>query len=132
MTYREYIEVTSGNCSKVLADCSAGELLDFEHLRKILWEDDRVTGVVSGYCTSSELSAAENIKDVLFDSEFLKDFNERNMNMQEVMAYGAEAIDVVARCLALKHISIRELVEKEQRNRRQRQREASHKSAIRI
>ena len=55
-----------------------------------------------------------------------------NMNMQEVMAYGAEAIDVVARCLALKHISIRELVEKEQRNRRQRQREASHKSAIRI
>ncbi|MBR7087881.1 MAG: hypothetical protein IKI38_00870, partial [Mogibacterium sp.] len=101
MTYREYIKVTSDNCSRVLADCSAGELLDVEYLRKILWEDDRVTGVISGYCTSSELSAAENIKDVLFDNEFLREFNERNMNMQEVMAYGAEAIDVAARCLAL-------------------------------
>ena len=132
MTYREYIEVTSDNCSKVLADCSAGELLDVEYLRMILWEDDRVTGVVSGYCTSSELSAAENIKDVLFDNDFLKDFNERNMNMQEVMAYGAEAIDVAARCLALKHISIRELVEKERQRRRQMQRESARRNVVRV
>lgn len=131
MTYAEYIDETTDNCQKVLADCSAGELLDFEHLRRILWEDDRVTGVISGYCTSIKGSAAENIKDVLFDSQFLKDFNERNMNMQEVMAYGAEAIDMVARCLALKHISIRELVEQEQLRRRQMQREAARKSALR-
>jgi hypothetical protein len=132
MTYEQYIEETRANCAKVLSDCSAGELLDVEYLRKILWEDDRVTGVISGYCTSSELSAAENIKDVLFDSEFLKEFNERNMNMQEVMAYGAEAIDVAARCLALRHISIRELVEKEQKRRRQIQRESARRNAIRV
>lgn len=129
MTYEKYIEETTNNCMSVLADCSAGELLDVEHLRTLLWEDDRVTGVISGYCTSVNGTAAENIKDVLFDEQFLADFNEREMNMQEVMAYGAEAIDVVARCLALKHISILELVEREQRRRIEKERQARRNSA---
>lgn len=129
MTYEQYIEETTNNCMSVLADCSAGELLDVEHLRTLLWEDDRVTGVISGYCTSVNGTAAENIKDVLFDEQFLADFNEREMNMQEVMAYGAEAIDVVARCLALKHISILELVEREQRRRIEKERQARRNSA---
>ncbi len=129
MTYENYIEETTNNCMSVLADCSAGELLDVEHLRTLLWEDDRVTGVISGYCSSVNGTAAENIKDVLFDEKFLADFNEREMNMQEVMAYGAEAIDVVARCLALKHISILELVEREQRRRIEKERQARRNSA---
>ena len=124
MTYENYIEETTNNCMSVLADCSSGQLLDVEYIRKILWEDDRVTGVYSGICTSVKGTAAENIKDVLFDEQFLADFNERDMNMQEVMAYGAEAIDVVARCLALKHISIKKLVEQERQRRIKRQREA--------
>ena len=131
MTYEQYIEETKANCAKVLSNCSAGELLDVEHLRKLLWEDDRVTGVISGFCTSVNGDAAENIKDVLFDEDFLADFNERKMNMQEVMAYGAEAIDVVARCLALKHISILELVEQEQKRRIERNRQA-RKNSMRV
>ena len=129
MTYENYIEETTNNCMSVLADCSSGQLLDVEYIRKILWEDDRVTGVYSGYCTSANGAAAENIKEVLFDEQFLADFNERNMNMQEVMSYGAEAIDVVARCLALKHISILELVEREQRRRIEKERQARRNSA---
>ena len=129
MTYEQYIEETNANCMKVLSDCSAGELLDLEHLRKILWEDDRVTGVMSGYCTSVNGDASENIEDVLFDENFLADFNEREMNMQEVMAYGADAIDVVARCLALKHISILELVENEQKRRIEKSRQMRKNSA---
>ena len=128
MTYEQYIEETKANCAKVLSNCSAGELLDVEYLRKILWEDDRVTGVISGYCTSVDGDVNEKIKDVLFDDDFLADFNERKMNMQEVMAYGADAIDVVARCLALKHISILELVEKEQQRRIERDRQARRAS----
>ena len=124
MTYENYIEETTNNCMSVLADCSSGQLLDVEYIRKILWEDDRVTGVYNGYCTSANGAAAENIKEVLFDEQFLADFNERNMNMQEIMAHGAEAIDVVARCLALKHISIKKLVEQERQRRIKRQREA--------
>ena len=131
MTYENYIEETTNNCMSVLADCSSGQLLDVEYIRKILWEDDRVTGVYSGYCTSSNGAAAENIKEVLFDEQFLADFNERNMNMQEIMAHGAEAIDVVARCLALKHISMLKLIEQEQQRRRQRQRDA-RKNIVRV
>ena len=132
MTYEQYIEETTCNCSRVLMDCSAGQLLDVEYVRNILWEDDRVTGVYSGHCASVQGSAADNIKDVLFDEKFLRDFNERGMDMQEVMAYGAEAIDVVARCLALKHISILKLIEQEQQRRRQRQRDAARKGALRV
>lgn len=128
MTYAQYIEETNANCAKVLSNCSAGELLDVEYLRKILWEDDRVTGVISGYCTSVDGDVNENIKEVLFDEDFLADFNERKMDMQAVMAYGADAIDVVARCLALKHISILELVEKEQQRRIERDRQARRAS----
>lgn len=46
------------------------------------------------------------------------------MDMQKVMAHGPEAIDIAARCLALKHISILELVEKEQQKRLEKQRAA--------
>ena len=66
MTYENYIEETTNNCMSVLADCSSGQLLDVEYIRKILWEDDRVTGVYNGYCTSANGAAAENIKEVLF------------------------------------------------------------------
>ena len=131
MTYDEYIEETTENCRKVISNCSAGQLLATEYLRSILWEDDSITGVMSGYCTSLNGSAAEKIKDVLFDEKFLQDFNERGMNMQEVMAYGPEAIDVVARCLALKHISILELVEEEQEKRHERQR-AEYRDSARV
>lgn len=129
MTYEQYIEETTDNCRKVLSDCSAGELLDLEHMRKILWEDDRVTGVVSGRCSSVNGTPEDNIKDVLFDPMFLRDFNEREMDMQYVMAFGAEAIDMVARCLALKHISMIDLIEQEKERRIRRQREARKISA---
>ena len=131
MTYKQYIENTTDNCRKVLSDCSAGELLDLEHMRKILWEDDRVTGVLNGRCISVNDIPEADIIDVIFDPMFLKDFNERGMNMQEVMAYGVPAIDVVARCLALKHISMIDLIEEEQQRRIKRQKEA-RKNSVRV
>ena len=118
MTYQEYIEDTIKNCMTVLSECPAGDLLDANHLRNILWEDDRVTGVISGYCTSVKSSASDNIKEVLFDPDFLRDLNARGMNMQNVMINGPDAIDIAARCLALKHISILDLVKREQERRR--------------
>ena len=132
MTYDEYIATTKKNCMMVLADCDNEELENIEHLRKILWEDDRVTGVIGGYCTSMEGNAAENIKETLFNKEFLKDFNEHNLNMQTIMAYGPEAVDVVIRCLCLKHISILELVEKERENRSEKEKDTRRNSVVRV
>ncbi len=131
MTYEEYIAETTNNCRKVLADRSIGELMDIEHLRNILWEDDRVTGVISGYCTSVEGSTAEKIQGVLFNNDFLADFNEHKMNMQEVMAYGPDAVDVVIRCLALNHINIVQLAEEEHEKRIERERQARMYSSMR-
>lgn len=129
MTYKEYIEDTVKNCMTVLSERASGELLDANHIRDILWQDDRVTGVISGFCTSVKGSASDNIKDVIFDKDFLSDLNSRDMNMQEVMYYGPDAIDVAARCLALKHISILQLIKKEQERRHlEREKEACDNS----
>ena len=121
MTYDEYIAETTKNCMKALADRTNRELENIELIRKILWQEDRVTGVINGICSSMKGKAAENIKGVLFNNLFLKDFNEVGLNMQNVMAYGPEAIDVVARCLALKHININKLIEEERERRRRRE-----------
>ena len=121
MTYDEYIAETTKNCMKALADRTNRELENIELIRRILWQEDRVTGVINGICSSMKGKAAENIKGVLFNNLFLKDFNEVGLNMQNVMAYGPEAIDVVARCLALKHININKLIEEERERRRRRE-----------
>ena len=134
MTYGEYIAETTKNCMKALADRTNRELENIELIRRILWQEDRVTGVINGICSSMKGKAAENIKGVLFNDMFLKDFNEVGLNMQNVMAYGPEAIDVVARCLALKHININKLVEeeRERRDRRDRREAESRKCSTRV
>ena len=132
MTYQEYIAETTKNCMKVLADYRTRELENIEYLRKVLWEDDRVTGVLGGYCTSLKGNAADNIRGALFDKEFLADFNEHNLNMQTIMAYGPEAVDVIIRCLALKHISILELADKEREYRRAREKETRWSTTVRV
>ena len=132
MTYDEYIAETKENCKKVLADCTNRQLENIEYLRRILWEDDKVTGVISGVCSSLKGKAAENIKGVLFNSKFLADFNSVGLDMQNVMAYGPEAIGIVARCLALKHISINELVEEEGEKRLRREAESPRKCSARV
>lgn len=131
MTYDEYIAETTKNCMKALADRTNRELENIELIRRILWQEDRVTGVINGICSSMKGKAAENIKGVLFNNLFLKDFNEVGLNMQNVMAYGPEAIDVVARCLALKHININKLIEEERERRRRRESE-SKKCSVRV
>ena len=140
MTYDEYIAETTKNCMKALADRTNRELENIELIRKILWQEDRVTGVISGVCSSMKGKAAENIKGVIFNDLFLKDFNEVGLNMQNVMAYGPEAIDVVARCLALKHININKLIKhininkliEEERERRRRREADSRKCSTRV
>ena len=120
MTYAEYKKDTFDNCMKVLEDCGDSELVMLDHLKRLLYEDDNVTGVMSGRCSYANSTVLSNINEILFDEEFLADFNKHGLNMQTVMAYGAEAIDVAARCLALSHISVRELATKEAQRREDR------------
>ena len=117
MTYREYIKATYDNCKKALSDCTMDQLSDLEKVKRILWEDDRVTGAVSGRCASVDDETLTRFEEVLFDSEFIKDFNAYDLNMQRVMANGVTAVDVAARCLALSHVNVQELAQKEYERR---------------
>ena len=117
MTYAEYKKDTYDNCMKVLEDCGDNELVALDHLKRLLYEDDRVTGVMSGKCSSANATVLSDISEILFDEAFLEDFNAYGLNMQTVMAYGAEAIDVAARCLSLSHISVRDLAAQEAQRR---------------
>ena len=133
MMYEAYIKETADNCMSVLAECSKEELSDLDHLKKLLWDDNRVTGVYSetGRCTSLKTDAKEYIKDIIFDKKFLDDVKRGGMNMQLVMAQGPEAIDIAARTLALTHISIPELARKELARREDREKQYK-KSAVRV
>ena len=124
MTYADYIDETTENCKKVLSECSESDLSNDKKIMNFLASDDRVTGAYSGHCTSMKGSAEENIKDVLFDEEFLKDFNDRGMDMQDTMNNGPEAVDAIARYLALKHISLIELIKNERKRRAEKDRQA--------
>ena len=114
MTYDEYIAETTNNCMTVLSECHFGELEEIDHL------------------TSLKGSAAANIKGALFDSRFLADFNGHGLNMQTVMAYGPDAVDVIIRCLSLKYISVVELAEKEREKRLGKEKDTRRNSTVRV
>lgn len=78
---------------------------DFEKIYDDMFVSDSITGNGSGSYTFSTVQARENIKDVIFDDEFLwylRDFGE---NIADLFEQGAEGIDVSARCFALSAVS---------------------------
>lgn len=78
---------------------------DFDEIYDDMFVSDSVTGNGSGSYTFSTVQSRENIKDVIFDDEFLwylRDFGE---NIADLFEQGKEAIDVSARCFALSAVS---------------------------
>lgn len=78
---------------------------DFDAIYDDMFVSDSVTGNGSGSYTFSTVQARENIKDVIFDDEFLwylRDFGE---NIADLFQQGEEAIDVSARVFALSAMS---------------------------
>ena len=78
---------------------------DFDEIYDDMFVSDAVTGNGSGSYTFSTSVACDNVKDVIFDDEFLwylRDFGE---NIADLFQQGAEGIDVSARCFALSAVS---------------------------
>ena len=78
---------------------------DFDEIYDDMFVSDAVTGNGSGSYTFSASVASDNIKDVIFDDEFLwylRDFGE---NIADLFQQGPEAIDVSARVFALSAVS---------------------------
>lgn len=69
-----------------------------------LFVDDSVTGNGSGSYTFNAARARENVRGLLYDDEFMSEAEGAGIGV-EVFGRGPEAVDVIARCLALGCVS---------------------------
>lgn len=109
MKYKDYIKVVS----VVVADKIAGGYYDdviigeydlhdaCEAVFDEAFVDDDVTGNASGSCTFDRDLAVRHVSDLIWDDDFLKALDEAEEDLGKLVAKGPEAVDVVARCLAL-------------------------------
>lgn len=73
----------------------------FEGVYDEMFIDDSITGNGSGSYTFCTYTARENVKDLIWDEDFLDRLHEYDMTLESIMKDGPEAIDVIARCIAL-------------------------------
>ena len=78
---------------------------DFDEIYDDMFVSDGVTGNGSGSYTFSTSVASDNIKDVIFDDEFLWYLRDFGKDIADLFQQGPEAIDVSARCFALSAVS---------------------------
>ena len=78
---------------------------DFDEIYDDMYVSDSVTGNGSGSYTFSTAIARENVKDVIFDDEFLWYLRDFGGEIADLFQQGAEAIDVSARVFALSAVS---------------------------
>lgn len=109
MTFEDYKRETLENAINAAAEwaewaCEYPDEDEFESMFYDLECNDSVTGNGSGSFTFSTFQAQENIKDVLFDSEFLEYVEDMGLDICDLLKQGAEAVDVVARCAALEAV----------------------------
>ena len=74
------------------------------YLRDDLWNVDEVTGNASGSYTMNSEKAKDNIKDVIFDDEFINELPSIGESIEDIISKGPETIDVVARIAAISYL----------------------------
>ena len=111
MDFNDYIEETRTNARAAIV-----ELLTYDHnmdhddIYDSLFTDDSVTGNGSGSFTFNTYKAQENVADLIWDDDFIDVLHEYGYESVPV-EQGPEALDVIARCLALSYVDIDELIE---------------------
>lgn len=99
MTFEDYKRETMGNALDALPGY-VGYCDDFSQVWDELFVDDAVTGNGSGSYTFSTYQAEQNTQGLFWDDEFLdalKGYGYEGIPTEQ----GPEALDVIARCLAL-------------------------------
>lgn len=76
----------------------------WEEAYDALFVDDSVTGNGSGSYTFNAAEARENVRGLLYDGEFMAEAEGAGFGIG-VFKRGPEAVDVIARCLALGCVS---------------------------
>lgn len=100
MEWNDYLEEVRGCAEEFIDNELDDDVKDFDEAFDILRDDDAVTGNASGSFTMNRAQAKENIEDILWDSEVETRFCEMGYDGFP-MSEGPEAIDVIARYIAL-------------------------------
>lgn len=103
MTFEDYKRQIEEDARETIAE-GADWYESWDDMYDALFTDDAVTGNGSGSYTFSAARAAENARGLAFDDDFIAEARAAGYDM-ELFAEGPEAVDVVARCLALGLVS---------------------------
>ena len=103
MTWNDYMEQVKADALDAIEE-NASYYEDWDEMEEALWIDDSVTGNGSGSYTFNTAKAAENVAGIIFDDDALEAFAELGYDGIPTKE-GAEACDVIARCIALGYVS---------------------------
>ncbi|MCR2034369.1 hypothetical protein [Adlercreutzia mucosicola] len=102
MTWEEYQNQVKADALDVI-ESEYSDYEDWDEMSEALFIDDSVTGNGSGSYTFCTATAAENVAGIIFDPEAVDAFEEYGYKSIPTEK-GAEACDVIARCIALGYV----------------------------
>lgn len=104
MTFDDYKQAVKADAIEAIRRGDYDYCGDFEQVEEDLWIDDSVTGNGSGSYTFSTAKAQENVKDLLFDEDFIWEAEGMGYTIGGLLDKGPESVDVIARCMALSYV----------------------------
>ena len=102
MNWNDYQEQVKADALEAIEE-NARYYDDWDEMNDALFIDDSVTGNGSGSYTFNTAKAAENVAGIIFDDDALEAFAELGYDGIPTKE-GAEACDVIARCIALGYV----------------------------
>lgn len=103
MTWEDYLDEVAADARECIEE-EYSNCRDWDEMSELLFVSDHVTGNGSGSYTFSRAQAAENVGGIVFDLDVLELFRSYGYDHVPVEE-GPEAVDVIARCLALGEVS---------------------------
>lgn len=104
MTFNDYKQAVKDDAIQIINWGDLDYCDDFEQVYDELFVCDGVTGNGSGSYTFNTAQAEENTKDLFYDDDFTDEARSMGYTIDDLLEQGAEAIDVIARCLALSYV----------------------------
>ena len=103
MNWNDYQEQVKADALEAIEE-NARYYDDWDEMNDALFIDDSVTGNGSGSYTFNTAKAAENVAGIIFEEDAIEAFKEYGYEGIPTKE-GAEACDVIARCIALGYVS---------------------------
>ena len=104
MTFDDYKQAVKDDAIQIIEWGDLDYCDDSDQLYDEVFTCDGVTGNGSGSYTFNAWQAEENTKDLFYDDEFIDEARDMGYTIDDLLEQGAEAIDVIARCLALPYV----------------------------